>query len=175
MSRRPIVLLDRDGTVMVEKHHLTDPAGVELIPGAAAAIRELRARGLPVALITNQSVIGRGLCDRARVDQVHARLAALLAAEGAALDGIWICPHAPDDACRCRKPEPHLLCEAAKVLDGDLGRSWVVGDKKSDIEAGRRAGAITILVRTGHAEQAEADHTVADLPAAAALILNRAP
>jgi D-glycero-D-manno-heptose 1,7-bisphosphate phosphatase len=168
---RPLVLLDRDGTVIVEKHHLTDPAGVELIPGAARAIRELRAAGFPVALITNQSAIGRGLCDRARVDEVHARLAALLEAEGAALDGIWICPHAPNDGCTCRKPSPELLYEAAKLLDGDLARSWVVGDKRSDIEAGRRAGARTILVRTGHAEQADADHVADDLPAAVAIIL----
>jgi D-glycero-D-manno-heptose 1,7-bisphosphate phosphatase len=166
-----MVLLDRDGTVIVERHHLTDPEGVELIGGAAEAIRRLRARGLPVALVTNQSVIGRGLCDRARVDAIHARLSALLANAGAALDGIFLCPHAPDDGCDCRKPKTALLDEAARVLDGDLAKSFVVGDKKSDIEAGRRAGAKTILVRTGYAEiGCGADWEVQDLREAATLI-----
>jgi D-glycero-D-manno-heptose 1,7-bisphosphate phosphatase len=174
MTMKRMVLLDRDGTVIVEKRYLTDPAGIELISGAAQAIKKLRALGLPVALVTNQSVIGRGLCDRACVDQIHARLSALLAAEGTALDGIWLCPHAPDAGCECRKPKTGLLVDAARALGADLSRSFVVGDKASDIEAGRRAGAFTILVRTGYGEQGAApDREVADLAEAADLVATR--
>ena len=91
-------------------------------------------------MITNQSGVGRGYCDAGRVALIHERMGALLAAEGALLDGIYVCPHTPEDGCRCRKPNPGLAEMAAKDLGFDLGAVFVIGDKRSDIEMGQRLG-----------------------------------
>lgn len=161
---------------MVERGFPKDPAEVELIPGAAAAIRRLRAAGLRVAVISNQSGIGRGYLTHEDVARVNARLGELLEAEGAALDGLYYCPHAPEDGCVCRKPRRTLLDRAAADLGGDLSRSFFVGDKKDDVDAGRGVGATTFLVRTGYGEKqvfpdgAGPDFIVADLAEAAAKI-----
>ena len=174
--RHRLLLLDRDGTIMVEKGFPKDPAEVELIPGAAAAIRRLRALGLRAAVISNQSGIGRGYLTHEDVARVNARLGELLATEGAALDGLYYCPHAPEDACACRKPQRILLDRAARDLGGDLSRSFFVGDKKDDVDAGRNVGSTTFLVRTGYGEKqafpedAGPDFVVADLAEAAAKI-----
>jgi histidinol-phosphate phosphatase family protein len=175
-SPSSLLLLDRDGTIIVEKGFPKDPADVELIPGAAAAIRRLRALKLRTAVISNQSGIGRGYLGQDDVERVNARLTELLAAEGAVLDGIYYCPHTPEDSCACRKPQRALLDRAAADLGGDLSRSFIVGDKKDDIDAGRKVGATTFLVRTGYgAEQlfpdgGGPDYVVADLAEAAAKI-----
>ncbi|MGE5345337.1 MAG: D-glycero-alpha-D-manno-heptose-1,7-bisphosphate 7-phosphatase [Acidithiobacillales bacterium] len=174
--RLPLLLLDRDGTIVVERGFPKDPAKVELIPGAAAAIRRLRALGLRVAVISNQSGIGRGYITGDDVERVNARLLEVLAADGAALDGIYFCPHAPEDGCDCRKPRRRLLDRAAADLGGDLTRSFFVGDKKDDVDAGRNVGATTFLVRTGYGdaqvfpEGCAPDYVVADLAEAAARI-----
>jgi len=148
--RSRLALLDRDGTINVEKNYVLDPADLELIPNAAAGIRRLRELGLKVAVVTNQSPIGRGLLTQDGLDGIHERLAALLEGEGARLDGIYVCPHAPGDGCRCRKPGLELLERAAADLGADLSRSFFIGDKRIDIECGRAAGATTILVATGY-------------------------
>ncbi len=176
MTGRPIVFLDRDGTIVVERNYLTDPAAVALLPNAAAGIRRLNGLGLPVAVVTNQAAVGRGVLSLATLGEIHARLRLLLAEDGARVDGIFFCPHAPEEGCRCRKPATGLLEEAARALDGDLSRSLLVGDKASDIGAGRAAGCRTFLVRTGYgagqtfAEGEEPDAVVDDLLAAAEAI-----
>jgi D-glycero-D-manno-heptose 1,7-bisphosphate phosphatase len=176
MQRRRFVLLDRDGTLMVEKHYLADPEGVELIPGAAAALRRLAQRGLGLAVITNQSGIGRGYFDLPRLAEIHRRLEALLEREHVRLDGIFFCPHHPDAACACRKPRTGLVERAARLLDFDPSRAFVVGDLPSDVALARAVSATAVLVRTGHGARTAAggetapDHVVDDLPAAAALI-----
>ena len=119
MSQRRFVLLDRDGTLIVERNYLSDPDQVELIPGAAAGLRRLAARGLGLVLVTNQSGIGRGFFDAARLAEIHERLTALLRAERVELDGIYVCPHHPDQACDCRKPRPALVLRAAAELGFD--------------------------------------------------------
>lgn len=146
-------MLDRDGTIIVERNYLSDASQVELIEGVAAALRELRLMGLGLVVITNQSAIGRGLFDRARLDLIHQRLNELLEAERVHLDGIYSCPHTPEDDCSCRKPRPGLIELAAKDLDFDPQGSFVVGDKLCDIEMGQRVGATTLLVRTGYGAQ----------------------
>lgn len=173
MSRR-FALLDRDGTVIVEKHYLSDPDAVELLDGAAAGLRRLRELGLGLALVTNQSAIGRGYFDRARLAEIHARLTTLLEAEGVALDGIFFCPHHPDEGCGCRKPAPGLVEQAAGRLGFDPKEAFVIGDMKSDVALGRAVGATSILVRTGYGgrdeAEADADHVAEGLADAAELI-----
>jgi D-glycero-D-manno-heptose 1,7-bisphosphate phosphatase len=176
VSGKRFVLLDRDGTVNVDRGYLSDPEQLELIRGAGSALARLREQGLGLIIVSNQSGIGRGLLDEVELERIHARLAELLAKDGTALDGIYCCPHLPTDRCVCRKPETALVARAAAEHGFDPAESFVVGDKACDIELGQRVGATTILVRTGYGEEAaadssvEADHIVADLPEAADLI-----
>jgi D-glycero-D-manno-heptose 1,7-bisphosphate phosphatase len=185
MSSRRFVLLDRDGTLIVEKHYLSDPEQVELIEGAADGLRRLAARGLGLVVVSNQSGIGRGFFDTTRLAEIHERLLRELRAEGVALDGIFVCPHHPDERCACRKPRTGLALRAAAELGFDPARAFVVGDMASDVALGRALGATTLLVRTGHGaatlERGEArpDHVVADLREAAhrieSLLIEPAP
>jgi D-glycero-D-manno-heptose 1,7-bisphosphate phosphatase len=175
MTRR-FVVLDRDGTIIVEREYLSDPRGVELLPGAVAGLRHLRSLGLRLVVVTNQSGVGRGYFDEAQLERINARMLDLLATEGVHLDGLYYCPHMPEDRCTCRKPQPGLLLRAAEDFEFDPPTSFVVGDKVADIELGRRVGATTLLVRTGYGVQVEsdrsvsADHVVDDLEAAARVI-----
>ena len=150
MKRRQFVVLDRDGTIIVERHYLSDPAQVVLLPGAASGLRRLRKMGLGLVVITNQSGIGRGYFDEERLDSIHQRMIELLEAEGAYLDGIYFCPHLPEDNCSCRKPRSGLLYSAAEEKGFDPRYCFVIGDNVCDIELGKRVGAMTFLVRTGH-------------------------
>ncbi|OAN49168.1 HAD family hydrolase [Paramagnetospirillum marisnigri] len=174
MSQRRFVLIDRDGTINVEKHYLSDPDQLELYPGVGAAIRRLNSLDLGVAVVTNQSGIARGYFDMVRLEEIHTRLLALLEAEGAAIDGIYICPHGPDQECDCRKPLPGMVAQAVAEHHFDPARSFMIGDKEVDVELGLAVGATTFLVRTGHGhkhvEGTKADHVVADLPEAVRLI-----
>ncbi len=176
MPRRRFAALDRDGTIIAERHYLSDPREVELLPGTAIGLRRLRDMGLGLVVITNQSAVGRGLLDRARLDVIHRRMQELLAVEGIDLDGIYVCPHRPDENCICRKPRPGLLKLAAQELGFDPQDSFVVGDKACDIELGRSVGATTFLVRTGYgarlagATEISPDYVVDDMAAAARVI-----
>ncbi|MDO8607489.1 MAG: HAD family hydrolase [Phaeospirillum sp.] len=174
MSQRRFVLIDRDGTINVEKNYLSDPDQVELYPGVAAAIRRLNRLDLGVIVVTNQSGIARGYFDLARLEEIHTRLYALLEAEGAAIDGLYICPHGPDDDCDCRKPLPGMVDQAVADHHFDPARAFMIGDKEVDVELGRAVGAATFLVRTGHGpkfvEGTKADHVVDDLAAAIRII-----
>lgn len=175
MARR-LVALDRDGTIIVERQYLADPRGVELLPGAVAGMKHMRSLGLGLIIVTNQSAVGRGFIDEAQLERINARMLALLAAESVTLDGLYYCPHTPEDGCSCRKPEPGLLQRAADELGFDPQAGFVVGDKVVDIDLGRRVGATTLLVRTGYGAQVEAegkagaDHVVDTLWDAAQVI-----
>ncbi len=151
------VFLDRDGTLIEEVHYLCHPEEVRLLPGAAEAIRCFKALGMLVVVATNQSGVARGYFPEARVHAVHERLAELLRAAGAAIDATYFCPHHETEGigpyrirCDCRKPAPGMLYHAAAEWPIDLTRSWMIGDKISDAQAGAAAGCRTILVRTGH-------------------------
>ena len=175
MSRR-FVVLDRDGTIIAERHYLSDPALVELLPGAAEGLRRMADLGLGLIVVTNQSGVARGYFDLQRVDEIHGRMQALLADQGVALDGIYVCPHLPDADCACRKPRPGLVLQAAAEFHFEPCACFVIGDKPCDIELGQAVAATTILVRTGYGAEHEAaglihpDYTVDDLRAAAKLI-----
>ncbi len=170
------MLLDRDGTINVEKEYLSSVEGFELLPNTVAGLRAMRDLGLGLVVLTNQSGIGRGYFGAEAVDRIHRALAGLLASGGVSLDGIYICPHGPEEGCTCRKPEPGLAQQAARELGFRLADSFVIGDKAADIELGRRVGATTILVRTGYGREVEAsgvaqpDYVADDLADAARII-----
>jgi D-glycero-D-manno-heptose 1,7-bisphosphate phosphatase len=147
---QPAVFLDRDGTLNEEMGYINHPSRFVLLPQAIPAIRRLNDAGLKVVVVTNQSGAARGYFPAALVDEVHGHLKQLLAAGGARLDGIYACLHGPDEACACRKPKPALMQQAARHLDLDLTRSYLVGDRYKDIETAANAGAKGILVLTGY-------------------------
>lgn len=163
------VFLDRDGTVIVDRGYLENPDDVDLLPGAADAMLRLRKAGFSLVLITNQSGIGRGYFSQATVERQHKRLAALLAQAGVTLDDIRVCPHAPGENCECRKPSPKLLQDAADKLQVNLARSFMIGDKPSDIAAGRNAGCRTVLV--GPRKDETSEFHAPDLSRAADVII----
>ena len=140
------MILDRDGTLIVERHHLCDPDEVELIQGVSKALCEFKAAGMGVLVGTNQSVVGRGYVDLAGLKAIHKRLDDLLRREGASVDQIYFCPHTPEDQCLCRKPNPLLVTQAATDWHFDLETSFVVGDQTTDIQLGKNVSATTILV-----------------------------
>jgi histidinol-phosphate phosphatase family protein len=158
------VFLDRDGTVNKEVHYLHHPDELRLIPGAAEAIRLLNQAQVPAILVTNQSGIGRGRFPKSAMEAVHEELCRQLGSEGAHLDAIYFCPHRPDECCDCRKPAPGLLIQAAREGNLDLTRSVIVGDKHCDLEAGRRAGCRTGLVRTGYGAEVQQELATAGTP-----------
>lgn len=145
-----VLFIDRDGVLIVDKDYLADPAGVELLPGVPEALRAAAAAGYALVGISNQSGLGRGRFGQTELAAVMRRVDEVLAASGTALDAMYYCPHAPEDGCRCRKPGPGLLEEAAAAFNWDRERSWVVGDKASDVEFGRRHGLGAVLVATGY-------------------------
>jgi histidinol-phosphate phosphatase family protein len=177
------VFADRDGTLVIERGYLSDPADLELLPGVPAALRRLHAAGWPVIVVSNQSGVGRGIFPLARVHEAMAALRHALRAHGVELDAIHFCPHRPEDGCDCRKPGVALLRRAAEDLDLSLARSVFVGDKRLDVDTGHRAGARGVLVRTGYgadaarelpvAGEAPPDAVCADFAEAAAWILAR--
>lgn len=136
------VLFDRDETLVVDVPFNGDPARVEPAPNARALLDRLRAAGLRLAVVSNQSGIGRGYITAEQVDAVNRRIDELLGP----FDGFFVCPHAPQDACECRKPKPKLILDAARALGVDPASCYVVGDRDSDVEAARNAGAIPIKV-----------------------------
>lgn len=147
------VFLDRDGTLIVNRHYGSDPDAIELLPGVAEGLRALRLAGFTLILVSNQSGVARGYFDEAAVGRMHDRLQRMLDAHGAALDGLEYCPHHPDGVavpydvpCVCRKPSPGMIRRSARKHGIDLSASWMVGDIEADMEAGRRAGTRTVLV-----------------------------
>jgi D-glycero-D-manno-heptose 1,7-bisphosphate phosphatase len=147
-SLRPAVFLDRDGTLIVDRHYLADPAGVELLPGVGPAVARLNAAGICVVLATNQSGIGRGYFSTADYEAVHARLVAALAAHGARLDAAYYAPayEDTDDPDADRKPGAGMFLRAAREHGLDLARSWWVGDRARDVRPAGRFGGRGVLV-----------------------------
>jgi D-glycero-D-manno-heptose 1,7-bisphosphate phosphatase len=152
----PAIFLDRDGTIIVERNYPSHPDQVALIDGAVAGLRAMAAHGYPLIVVSNQSGIGRGYFSVEQADAVERRVIELLAREGLAAAAWYRCPHAPDAGCACRKPAPGMIHAAVSEFDLDAARSFVIGDKWSDVELATAVGAIGILVTTGHG-QADAD------------------
>jgi D-glycero-D-manno-heptose 1,7-bisphosphate phosphatase len=141
-----VVVLDRDGTIVVDRHYLADPDSLELEPGAEVGLRRMSEMGFRLVVITNQSGIARGFFSLARLEEIHERMKQMLHAIGVRLEGIYFCPHGPGDGCECRKPKLGLMRQASEELGFDMSQSIVIGDQASDVEFGQRAGALTMLI-----------------------------
>jgi D-glycero-D-manno-heptose 1,7-bisphosphate phosphatase len=145
-----VALLDRDGTIIIERNYLADPNAVELLPNAAAGLRKLCELGFRLVIVTNQSGVGRGYFTLETVAEVHEKLLHDLSVEGITIDAVFFCPHTPEDNCMCRKPKPGLAKLAASALGFDLRHTVVIGDKPCDVELARCIGARAVLVTTGY-------------------------
>jgi D-glycero-D-manno-heptose 1,7-bisphosphate phosphatase len=163
IQNKPYVVLDRDGTLIVDEPYLGDPDRVKLLPGVGEGLRLMQGLGLGLVIVTNQSGVGRGLIPEPTLQRIHQRLLGLMEEEGVEACPIYYCPHLPSDSCPCRKPEPGLLYRASMDLQFDPRDSFVIGDKATDIELGRRVGAVTFLVSaTERVPTAQQDETPAD-------------
>lgn len=153
--KKRFVILDRDGTIIQDKDHLTKVSEVELIPNAAKAIKKLKELDLGVIILTNQTVVGNGHISLKDLEEIHKRILELLQKEGATIDEIFFCPHKVEDNCSCRKPKLGLIEQALRKHDFDPKDCFVIGDKALDVEMGQAMGASTFLVRTGYGAEVE--------------------
>ncbi len=151
------VFVDRDGTINVDVDFLSSAGQLQLIPRSAEAIKELNDLGIPVVVITNQSGIARGLYSEDDLHRVHSAMDVMLKKHGATVLAYYYCPHHPTDGiapylkdCECRKPKPGMLLRAKKKFGFNLKRSFIVGDKLVDVQAGKSVGAVAIQVSTGY-------------------------
>jgi D-glycero-D-manno-heptose 1,7-bisphosphate phosphatase len=166
-SRFPAaVLFDRDGTLVVDVPYNGDPERVEPMPGALDAVAAVRAAGLPIGVVSNQSGIARGLLTREQVDAVNARVDALFGG----FDTWQVCPHGPEDGCDCRKPAPGMVLRAAEALGVDPARTVVIGDIGADVGAAHAAGGTAVLVPTPTTRQEEVSAAGAVAPDLAAAV-----
>ena len=180
----PAIFLDRDG-VLIENRadYVRDWSQVKIFPEALRVLSLSGAKNYKIVIITNQSAVGRGLITLETAKDINDRLVDLIHRQGGQVDGVYMCPHKPDDGCTCRKPQPGLFFQAAEELSLDLQRSWMIGDAWSDLQAGQAAGlGQVILVKTGRgAEQVLqprpeqiSDHLIFDdLPQALGAIFSR--
>ncbi len=177
--------LDRDGTIVVDMHYSADPGKLEFLPGAVEAIKRFNQAGYLVVMVTNQSGVARGLFTEEELRDIHDVMLAQLEGQGARVDAVYYCPHYPEGKviryafdCQCRKPRPGLLLQAARDWDIMLASSVLIGDRLRDVEAGRRAGCRTVLLKdsSGTDDQdddidVEADFVADDLLKAAQIVL----
>ena len=187
-TARRAVFLDRDGTINEEKEYLHRVEDFEFIPGASEAIRRLKEAGFLVVVVTNQSGVARGYYALEEVAILHRHMQRELETVGAAVDGIYVCPHHPVEGvgefrreCDCRKGRPGMLLRAAREHGIDLSRSYMIGDKIADVEVGEAAGCLPLMVLTGYGRTESAkispDRVLrfADLAEATDFILVRNP
>lgn len=175
--------IDRDGVINEERNYVHRSQDFVLLPGVVEGLALLREAGYHLIVVTNQGGIARGYYDQAAVDCLHDHLRASLAVSGIKLDAIYICPHHPQGIvvglvaeCDCRKPAPGMLLQAVRDFDLDLANSVLIGDKLSDVQAGKRAGVgRTVIVKSGHTIDSialkEADLIAEDLLSAARTLI----
>jgi len=160
LLRTKAIFLDRDGVICENRDdYVKFWEEFVWIPGAKEALSRLKNHGYIAIVITNQSAIGRGIVSRKTVDEIHQRMGEEITQAGGKIEKIYCCPHKPEDGCSCRKPESGLLLKAAGDLELDLRRSYLIGDKMTDIEMGHKVGSRTIMVKTGEGQNQLADQT----------------
>jgi D-glycero-D-manno-heptose 1,7-bisphosphate phosphatase len=150
-----MVLLDRDGTIgrCDPGEYILSPERFELLPGAGEGVRLMQDAGLRLAIVTNQAAVGRGWIDEPQLERIHDRMLDLLRGHGVdSIEGVFVCPHRPQDRCGCRKPATGLVDRAVERLGFDAARSFVVGDRAADMSMGQAVGATTVLVRSAQTE-----------------------
>ncbi|MGD9627713.1 MAG: D-glycero-alpha-D-manno-heptose-1,7-bisphosphate 7-phosphatase [Pyrinomonadaceae bacterium] len=157
-GKRPAAFIDRDGTLIEEVNFLSRVEDLRVFPHTAEALRQLRSRGYLLVVVTNQSGIGRGLYTESDMRSIHAAMQTEL---GGIIDGFYHCPHLPDAGCECRKPGIGMLRFAERDLEIDLAASWMIGDKRIDVETGQNANIRSALVLTGYGTL-HRDHLVAE-------------
>lgn len=174
------VFLDRDDTIIKDQVYLSEPDRIEILPGVAQAIALLNAQEIPVIVITNQSGIARGVFNEATLEKIHRRMLAMFNEKGAAIDGIYYCPHHPEGSikefarqCECRKPQPGMLLRAARDFNLKLENCYMVGDKEDDIETIHRVGGKGVFISAIPlaSNAVDADYTAHDLKDAVSWIL----
>lgn len=158
-EKRKAIFIDRDGTINEEVGYITDPSQVRVYDFAVDAIRSINEAGFLAIAVTNQAGIARGVFTEDFLSEIHLLINDTLRSGGARLDAIYFCPHHPRDGgqpyrieCDCRKPLPGMLLRAAEDFNIDLAGSYMIGDRYRDVEAGHRAGARSVMVRTGYGE-----------------------
>ncbi len=155
----PAIFLDRDGTINIEKNYLYRIEDWQWTQGAQEAIKQLKDAGYIIVVVSNQAGIARGIYNQDDVNKLHDFANTELAKIGTVIDAFYFCPHHPDfsedGVCQCRKPAPYMILQAAQDLNINLEKSWMIGDKLIDIQAGTAAGVTTILVRTGYGKEEE--------------------
>ncbi len=177
---RPAIFLDRDGVINENRaDHVMAWEQFAPVPGALAGLRKLTALDLPIIVITNQAVVGRGDLPEEALAALHGNMCRLIERHGGHITAVYACPHRPEDRCACRKPRPGLFVRAARDHDLDLASSYFIGDALTDITAGQAAGCTTVLVRTGrglaqmfspHAQPYSGFYVAQNLPHAARFI-----
>ena len=179
------VFIDKDGTLVEDIPYNVKPGLIRFNPGAGMGLKKLKDHGFLLVLISNQSGVARGYFRESALEAVKQRIQELLQESGCQMDAFYFCPHHPDGvvtkyaiSCPCRKPEPGMLLKAAKDLDIDLARSWMIGDILNDVEAGNSAGCKTILIDNGNetewhrSEKRKPTATAAGISDAAEIILH---
>jgi D,D-heptose 1,7-bisphosphate phosphatase len=141
-----VVFIDRDGTINVNFGYIDNPDDFEMYPGVKEGIKLLKDKGFKIIVITNQSGIARGYFSEETLENIHQKMKNELSKKGASIDAIYYCPHHPKDKCNCRKPNTGLFQQAVKELNIDVKRSFIIGDRMLDIEAGYKIGCKTVLV-----------------------------
>lgn len=177
MSKKAL-FLDRDGTIIIDTDYPSDPEKVVFVPGTIEALREIQ-KEYVLIVISNQSGVGRGIISPEQFKSVHEQFVKRLNDVNIEMAGIYYCIHSPEELCDCRKPSPKMILDAADRHDIDLSSSYMIGDKMSDVIAGRRAGCRTILITTtskvmsGESKEKYGGLTASDLKEAINQILNR--
>lgn len=154
--RQPVVMLDRDGVINVNRpDYVKNWSEFSFVPDAASAIRRLNEAGYAVVVVSNQSAVARGFIDGAELEHIHRNMCESLAEQGAWISKVYVCPHGPDEGCSCRKPKTGLIDKAFNELPLDPENAFLVGDHASDIAAGRARGLKTVFVANGRGQVAE--------------------
>jgi len=164
------ILLDRDGTLIKHIPYLIEPSQVELLPKVIEGMKLLKGLGFKFGIVTNQSVIGRGLATRVDVDRVNEQVIFLLGSESIEISFVLVCPHKPSDLCSCRKPSPQLGFFAIKEFGVDVSSSYMIGDAVSDISFGQTIGCRTIQIMESPYITSTADYATIDLLEAARFV-----